>query len=130
MGLRACQMGLRACQRGLRACQRGLRACQEAGGMLIHTDICKNKIALFLGSGSNRGQSPVEWGEIPYVRTSVRPSVPPSLLRPLWQALRPLWQALRPLWQTLKPLWQALRPLCQALRPLQMKGHMDGQTDR
>ena len=23
---------------------------------------------LFLGSGPNRGQSPVEWGEIPYVR--------------------------------------------------------------
>ena len=37
----------------------------------------------FLGSGPDRGRSPVEWGEIPYVRpyvrTSIRPS-PPALL--------------------------------------------------
>ena len=32
----------------------------------------------FLGSGPDRGQSPVEWGEIPFVRLSVRPSVPSS----------------------------------------------------
>ena len=79
-------------------------------------------INCFLGSGPERGRSPVEWGEIPYVRTSVRPSVPPwafwQALRPLWQALRPLWQALRPLWQALSPLWQTLRPHWQALRPL------------
>ena len=31
----------------------------------------------FLGSGPDRGRSPVEWGEIPYVRPSVRPSVRP-----------------------------------------------------
>ena len=31
----------------------------------------------FLGSGPDRGRSPVEWGEIPSVRPSVRPSVPP-----------------------------------------------------
>ena len=30
------------------------------------------------GSGPDRGQSPVEWGDFPFVRTSVRPSVPPS----------------------------------------------------
>ena len=30
----------------------------------------------FLGSGPDRGQSPVEWGEIPFVRSSVCPSVP------------------------------------------------------
>ena len=27
------------------------------------------------GSGPNRGQSPVEWGDFPYVRTSVRPYI-------------------------------------------------------
>ena len=32
----------------------------------------------FLGSGPDRGQSPVEWGEIPFVHLFVRPSVPPS----------------------------------------------------
>ena len=32
----------------------------------------------FLGSGPDRGQSPVEWGDFPYVRPSVRPYVPPS----------------------------------------------------
>ena len=26
-----------------------------------------------MGSGPDRGQSPLEWGEIPYVRTSVHP---------------------------------------------------------
>ena len=29
------------------------------------------------GSGPNRRQSPVEWGDFPYVRPFVRPSVPP-----------------------------------------------------
>ena len=32
----------------------------------------------FLGSGPDRGQSPVEWGEIPFVCSSIRPSIPPS----------------------------------------------------
>ena len=36
----------------------------------------------FFGSGLDRGQRPVEWGDFPYVRTSIRPyvrtSVPPS----------------------------------------------------
>ena len=36
------------------------------------------------GSGPDRGRSPVEWGEIPSVRSSVRPSIPP---RGLSQAL-------------------------------------------
>ena len=30
------------------------------------------------GSGPDRGGSPVEWGDFPSVRLSVRPSVPPS----------------------------------------------------
>ena len=29
------------------------------------------------GSGPDRGQSPVEWGDFPFVRPSIRPSVPP-----------------------------------------------------
>ena len=33
----------------------------------------------FLGSGSSRGRSPVEWGEILSVRPSIRPSVRPSI---------------------------------------------------
>ena len=66
----------------------------------------------FLGSGPNRGQSPVEWGEIPSVRPYVRPS-------PLWLALRPCWLAPRPLQLALRPCWLALRPLQPALTPLQ-----------
>ena len=51
----------------------------------------------FWGSGPNKGQSPVKWGEI----LSIRMSVP---LQPSWQALRPLWQALMPFWQTISTL--------------------------
>ena len=32
----------------------------------------------FLGSGPDRGRSPVEWGDFPFVRSSVRSSAPPS----------------------------------------------------
>ena len=32
----------------------------------------------FLGSGPDRGRSPVEWGDFPSVRPFVRPYVPPS----------------------------------------------------
>ena len=32
------------------------------------------------GSGPNRGQSPVEWGDFPFIRLSVRPSI----RSPLW----------------------------------------------
>ena len=42
----------------------------------LHADAC---VGCFLGSGPDRGRSPVEWGEIPSVRPSVRPSIrPPS----------------------------------------------------
>ena len=34
----------------------------------------------FLGSGPDRGRSPEEWGEIPYVYPYVRPSIPPPAL--------------------------------------------------
>ena len=33
------------------------------------------KTSSFLGSGPDRGQSPVEWGDFPYVRSSVHPSI-------------------------------------------------------
>ena len=46
------------------------------------------------GSGPDRGQSPVEWGDFLSVRSFVRPSVPP-----LW-AIQP---SLRPSQQGLKP---------------------------
>merc|ERR1712082_20909 len=35
------------------------------------------KVGLKRGSGPDRGRSPVEWGDFPSVRQSVRPSVPP-----------------------------------------------------
>ena len=47
------------------------------------------------GSGPNRGQSPVEWGDFPYVR----PYVPPPLghpARPVAQPARPEAQPARP----------------------------------
>ena len=31
-------------------------------------------LSVFLGSGPDRGRIPLEWGEIPSIRTSVRPS--------------------------------------------------------
>ena len=106
----------------------------------------------FLGSGSDRGQSPVEWGDFPYVRTSVHPSVHPPLegprasqvgfrpiqpglrasqasepLRPGWLALRPAWLALKPAWLALRPAWLGLRPAWLALGP--SRGLIDGRTD-
>ena len=46
-----------------------------------------------LGSGLERGQSSVEWGEIPYVLLYQRTSP--------WLALGPLWLAVRPFWLVL-----------------------------
>ena len=69
----------------------------------VTTDNIESAEALpcsFMGSGPDRERSPVEWGEIPSIRTSVCMSVPPASC----QALRPLWQALRPLWQGLSQL--------------------------
>ena len=59
----------------------------------------------------SKPQRSVEWGEILYVRPS---------LRPLWLAVQPLWLALRPLWLALRPLQLALRSLQLDLRPLQL----------
>ena len=51
-----------------------------------------------MGSGPDRGRSPVEWGDFPYVRPSIRPSVRLSWLagpQPGWLGLRPGWLAQR-----------------------------------
>ena len=77
---------------------------------------------MFMGSGPNKGLSPVEWREILFVHPFVR-------LFPLWLALRPCWQALRPCWLALRPYWLALRPLQVALRPLLMDKWMVIQMD-
>ena len=75
------------------------------------------------GSGPDRGQSPVEWGDFPFVRPSVCPSVRPSppsrAQEPARQALDPASQASEPARQASEPLrpgWLALRPGWLALR--------------
>ena len=101
-----------------------------------------------MGSGPDRGQSPVEWGDFPFVRSFVRSSVcpsPPSRAQeparqtseparqasePARQAsepLRPGWLALRPAWLAPRPDWLGLRPAWLALRPSR-GGRMDGRT--
>ena len=65
------------------------------------------------GSGPNRGQSPVEWGDF----WSVRPSIhPPS-------------RAQDPARQALDPASQASEPARQASEAERMDGWMDGWTD-
>ena len=64
------------------------------------------------------GQSPVEWGEIPFVHPFVHH--PQLALRPLKLALRPCWLALGHCWLALRPHQLALRPLLRALGPLQL----------
>ena len=72
-----------------------------------------NMALLFLGSSPDRGQSPVEWGQILYIITSICTSVPRGSLAgpraPLAGPQTPL-AAIRPLWQALRSLWQALNP--------------------
>ena len=50
------------------------------------------------GSGPDRGQSPVEWGDFPFVRPSVRPSVCPSVrpFPPLRHPAKPEAQPAKP----------------------------------
>ena len=80
------------------------------------------------GSGPDRGQSPVEWGDFPSVCPSVRPSVRSPLwaiqpgLRPSQPSLKPEtwlagWLGLRPGWLGLRPGWLGLRPGWLGLRP-------------
>ena len=65
----------------------------------------------FLGGGLDRGRSPVEWRDFPFV--------PPGwlALRPAWLALKPAWLALRPAWLAPRPDWLGLRPVWVALGP-------------
>ena len=68
--------------------------CIEDNALNINLDIslvskyfpeCRSSlctICRFLGSGPDRGRSPVEWGDFPYVCSSVRPFIrPPSQAR-------------------------------------------------
>ena len=72
------------------------------------------------GSGPDRGQSPVEWGDFPSIRSYVRPSI----CSPLWAihpGLRPSQPGLRPSQPSLKPVtwlagWLGLRPGWMAQR--------------
>ena len=64
----------------------------------------------FLGSGPDRGRSPVEWGDFPSVRTFVRPSIPPLWNLAGWLGLSPGWLGLWPGWLGLRPGWLVLRP--------------------
>ena len=73
-------------------------------------------ITVFLGSGPNRGRSPVEWGDFPsvrtFVRTFIRTSVPP-LGHPASQpSLMPNQPSLRPSQSGLR-LRQPARPEAQ-----------------
>ena len=53
------------------------------------------KVPSFLGSGPDRGRSPVEWEDFPFVRPSVRPYVRPSI--PSLEGPRASQAGLRPI---------------------------------
>ena len=78
-------------------------------------------VPTFLGSGTNRGQSPVEWGDFLYVHPYFRP---PPLGHPARPEAQPASQAsvFRPGWLGLRPDWLGLRTSWMALRE-------DGWTD-
>ena len=100
---------------------------------------------IFLGSGPNRGQTPVEWGDLLFVHPSVNPSVCPSIClsihtSPLWAiqpGLRPSQPGLKPEawlagwpdprsgWPGFRPGWLGLRPGWMAQRGEQMGGQME-----
>ena len=77
------------------------------------------------GSGPDRGQSPVEWGDFPSVRTFVCPSPPlghparseAQPARPEAQPARPEAQPARPETQPARPEAQPARPEAQSARP-------------
>ena len=72
------------------------------------------------GSGPNRGQSPVEWGDFPYVRPSIRPSVCPSVCPSICPSVPP------PGWLAGPQAWLA-GP--QAWLDGPEGGRTDGRTD-
>ena len=68
---------------------------------------CHYHVIGFLGSGPERGRSPVEWGDYPYV--------PPSRdQKPARQALVPASQASEPARQASEPAREASEPASQA----------------
>ena len=117
------------------------------GHVLAKKLTCQRNFAIFpyLGSGPDRGRSPVEWGDFPsirpyvcpYVPPSVRPSPPSRAQEPARQALDPASQVSEPARQASEPLrpgWLALRPDWLGLRPAWLalglsSGGMDGRTD-
>ena len=48
------------------------------------------EVGLQRGSGPDRGRSPVEWGDFPFVRPSVRPSLHPSVRPSIHPSVPPL----------------------------------------
>ena len=108
------------------------------------------KVGLKRGSGPDRGQSPIEWGDFPSVRPSIRTYIRPPLqgprasqasLRPSQSGLRasqaglrasqPGLRASQPGLRALRPDWLGLRPAWLALGPPRggTDGRTDGQTD-
>ena len=76
----------------------------------------------FLGSGPDRGRSPVKWGDFPYVCPYVCPSPPWAVqpgLRPSQPGRRPSQPGLKPSQPSLRPSQPGLRPSQQGLRPSQ-----------
>ena len=59
----------------------------------------------FLGSGPDRGRSPVEWGDFPFVRRFIHPSVRPfpPLGQPAMPEAQPARSETQPASQTAKP---------------------------
>ena len=71
----------------------------------------------FLGSGPDRGKSPVEWGEIPFVHPSIYPSIHSSAIHP--RGLRTSCRGLRASWWGLRASWWGLRAYHRGLRASQ-----------
>ena len=80
----------------------------------------------FLGSGPDRGRSPVEWGDFLFVRPFVRPFHCPSPLLTIQPGLRPSQPGLRPSQPGLNPSQPGLRPSQLSLKP---EGGTNGRTD-
>ena len=70
----------------------------------------------FLSSGPNRGRSPVEWGDFPFVCSFVRSSVRPFVRPFVHLSVPPLGQPARPEAQPARPEAQPARPEAQPAR--------------
>ena len=99
------------------------------------------------GSGPDRGRSPVEWGDFPSVRPSIRlsvrsplwaiqpglrasqPSLNPETWLAGWLGLMPGWLGLRPGWLGLRPGWLGLRPGWMAQRGGRTNERMNKRTN-